>query len=185
MDEAIAVLSRVLRAHRSAYADPYAWDVPAKAALVTRLGFGSGEAVADGRYADAYELPRGRRRTRRSMEAPEERFAALLGAREELLTCEDLVLRARADLDAGRHRQAALQARIALESLLTELGDDVAAEHRAALEDDRGPVGEAANAALRGDLGPASAGSGRGGGRQARGGAANPAPRQRVLRPSL
>ena len=56
------------------------------------------------------------RRTRRSMEAPEERFAALLGAREAVLVCEELVLRARADLDAGRRREAALQARVALES---------------------------------------------------------------------
>jgi hypothetical protein len=56
-----------------------------------------------------------------------------------------LVLRARADLDGGRPREAALQARVALEALLAELpGADLA--------DERGPVGEAANAALRGDL---------------------------------
>ena len=51
------------------------------------------------------------------MEAPEERFAALLGAREPQLVAEELVLRARADLDAGRPREAALQARVALEAL--------------------------------------------------------------------
>ena len=58
------------------------------------------------------------RRARRSMEAPEERFAALLGGREEVLPAEELVLRARADLNAGRLREAALQARVALEALL-------------------------------------------------------------------
>ena len=51
------------------------------------------------------------------MEAPDERFAALLGAREQPLVAEELVLRARMDLDAGRPREAALQARVALEAL--------------------------------------------------------------------
>ena len=78
--------------------------------------------MADGRFAEAWELPPpGARRTRRSMEAPEERFAALLGGRGSPLAAEELVLRARADLDAGRTREAALQARVALEALLAEL----------------------------------------------------------------
>ena len=82
------------------------------------------------------------------MEAPEERFAAILGGRDQALACEELVLRARADLDAGRVREAALEARVALEALLAELpgGTD-------GLDELRGPVGDAANAALRGELG--------------------------------
>jgi hypothetical protein len=115
-------------------------------ALAVRIGFGTGEQAADGRYASAWELPFGvRRGAKRSMEAPEERFAAILGAREPVLASEGLVLRARSDLDAGRTREAALQARVALEALLAELpGTDLAA--------DRDLVGDAANAALRGDL---------------------------------
>ena len=78
------------------------------------------------------------------MEAPEERFAALLGAREQALVAEELVLRARIDLNARRPREAALQARAALEALLAELpGADLARW--------REPVGEAANTALRGE----------------------------------
>jgi hypothetical protein len=50
------------------------------------------------------------------------------------------VLRARADLDAGRPREAALQARIALETVLSELDEPV--------EADRAAVAEAANEAL-------------------------------------
>ena len=61
---------------------PHARDVSPAQALVARIGYGDGNAVAEGRYEEAWELPRERRRTRRSMEAPEERFAALLGARE-------------------------------------------------------------------------------------------------------
>ncbi len=153
---ALGVLNRALHAHRAARSDPHARDVSERAALVVRIGYGPGDAVADGRFAEAWELPRERRRTRRSMEAPEERFAALLGGRERVLACEDLVLRARSDLDAGRIRAAALQARIALETLLAEM-PEMPGNRRPALEADREAVGEAANSAIRGDLEPALA----------------------------
>ena len=55
--------------------------------------------------------------------------------------------RARADLDAHRPREAALQARIALEAVLAELPADTDPELAAA----RAEVGDAANAALTGD----------------------------------
>ena len=144
--QAARQLSRALHAQRVAAADPHVAGATPDQALVVRIGFGAGEQVADGRYSSAWELPRqSQRRAKRSMEAPEERFAAILGARERVLACEELVLRARADLDAGRLREAALQARVALEALLAELpGTDLAAE--------RDAVGEAANAALRGEL---------------------------------
>jgi hypothetical protein len=145
LDSALRVVNRARAAQRAAARDPYAGDVSADHALACRLGYGSGEAVADGRFTDAIELPRSaaERRSRRSMQAPDERFAALLGGREEPLLAEELVLRARADLNAGRERQAALEARIALEALVAELGE-------------RGPVDQrerirvAANAALEG-----------------------------------
>jgi hypothetical protein len=129
-----------------AAADPHVSEAAPDKALAVRIGFGAGEQVADGRYASAWELPReARARAKRSMEAPEERFAAILAGRERVLACEALVLRARADLDGGRTREAALQARVALEALLAELpGTDLA--------DARGPVGGAANAALQGEL---------------------------------
>jgi hypothetical protein len=148
---AIGVLNRALHAHRAARADAHARDVTAEQALVVRLGFGPGDSVAEGRYSEAWELPRPRRKTPRSMEAPEERFAALLGGRERALACEELVLRARTDVDAGRLREAALQARVALECLLSEL-DDLPSARRSALDADRGSIGSAANAALHGEL---------------------------------
>ena len=113
-----------------------------------RVGYGGGEAVAEGRFAEALELPRpAGRSVKRSMEAPEERFAALLGARQRQLVAEELVLRARADLNAGRPREAALQARVGLEALAAELGSGTG------LAGYRDAVGAAANAALAGDLG--------------------------------
>ncbi|HEX5909241.1 MAG TPA: hypothetical protein VFY44_02035, partial [Thermoleophilaceae bacterium] len=148
---AVVVLNRALHAHRTARADGAARDVTQASALVVRLGFGSGEQVAEGRFDEGWELPRGVAKVKRSMEAPEERFAALLGGRESTLACEELVLRARADADAGRDREAALQARIALESLLSEL-EKLPDSRRQALEEDRGPVGQAANSALRGPV---------------------------------
>jgi hypothetical protein len=150
LDGAIAVLNRALHAHRVAAADPYVTEVSAERALVVRIGYGSGEEVAEGRFGECVELPRsGRQRARRSMEAPEERFAALLGGREEVLPAEELVLRARADLNAGRLAEAALQARVAIEALLATLNDSTEGGR---VRPHRDPVAAAANAALHGEL---------------------------------
>jgi len=144
LSSGLAVLNRALFARRLALADPFLSELSVDRALVARVGYGEGEEVADGRYAAALELPRpGARKVKRSMESPDERFAALLGGREEPLVAEELVLRARADLDAGRGREAALQARVGLEALAGTA--PALAEHREA-------VGAAANAALSGDL---------------------------------
>ncbi|HLM10157.1 MAG TPA: hypothetical protein VK307_10625 [Thermoleophilaceae bacterium] len=144
LDAARRVLNRALRAQRAAAADPYVADVSPERALAVRIGYGPGDAVADGRFREALELPvSGPREARRSIEAPEERFAALLGGREQPLPAEEHVLRARADLDAGRVREAALEARVALESLLADT-DDSDLGHL------RGAVRAAASAALEG-----------------------------------
>ena len=152
-DDAVSVAARelnfVLRSHRAAASDPYARDVRADHALVVRLGYGEGEQVADGRFGRAVELPREPpKRKRDEALAPQERLAAVLGGRDMLLIGEELLLRARLDLDAGRPREAALQARIALEALLGELDDRFGAPLRPLRE----RVARAANAALDGDL---------------------------------
>jgi len=87
-----------------------------------RMGFGEGEQVADGHWLRAIEptLPRARRR-REAVLRPQERLAALLGARDAALACEELALRARQDVDAGRRREAALQLEVALVAALAEL----------------------------------------------------------------
>jgi hypothetical protein len=150
LDRALGVLNRAVHAHRVSAPDAALGDLSLARATVTRIGFGAGDEVAQGRFGAAWELPRGRSKTKRSMEAPEERFAAIVSGRETALPAEELVLRARADIDAGRPREAALQARVALESLLAELPAD--APRRADLEADRTAVGQAANAALAGTL---------------------------------
>jgi hypothetical protein len=143
-------LNAVLRAHRAAALDPYAREVSPDTATVVRVGYGAGEEVAYGRFTAALELPQERRKTsRRDTIRPQERLAALLGGQRELSPAADLALRAQLDIDGGRPREAALQARIALEALLAELpGADPG---RGSLEEARGAVGDAANAALQGE----------------------------------
>jgi hypothetical protein len=119
---AIADLNRVLHLHRCATADPSVREVAREHALVGRIGIGDGDRVADGRWTAAVELaplrPQGRRR---GLHRSQERLAALLAGRDAALACEELALRARADVTAGRHREAALQLRIALDAALSEL----------------------------------------------------------------
>jgi len=163
VDAALRQLNRALRAHRVATGDPFVREVAGKQALVMRLGWGRGEQVADGRWSEAVELPEPRRQRLRREAAlrPQERLAALLGGREEPLACEELVLRARADTEAGRPREAALQVRVALEAALAELEAD---RHRSDMDerleelaDLRPKVELAANAALAGTLNPEAA----------------------------
>jgi hypothetical protein len=121
---AFAVLNRMLFAHRIATADAYLHELSPSHALVIRAGFGEGERVADGRWVQARELKmRGTPRVRRRAAAlrPDEHLAALLGAREEPLLCEELALRARLDVDQGRVRLAATELQGAYEAALTEL----------------------------------------------------------------
>jgi hypothetical protein len=120
--DALAVLNRALHARRIAAADPYAAEVAPRHALVTRIGYGTGEEVAEGAWTAARELPPETARVRREAALrPQERFAALLAARDVALACELLALRARLDLDHGRDREGALQLEAALAAAVSEL----------------------------------------------------------------
>jgi hypothetical protein len=122
VSETLRVVNRVLHLHRVSTADAAARDVSREQALVARVGYGAGEEVADGRYAAAVELPAPRGRVpREAALRPQERLAALLSGRDAALACEELVLRARSDLAAGRSREAALVLPGALASALSEL----------------------------------------------------------------
>jgi hypothetical protein len=161
LGEALAVLNQALGWHRLSAADPHVREVGLAGALVARLGYGRGEEVADGRWTQALEVPvatRGRRRRVAALR-PQERLAALLGGRDQPLACEELTLRARLDLDAGRAREAALQLRVALEAAIAELDRSPGraadmGERVGELRGQRAAVGDAANAALAGDLPP-------------------------------
>jgi hypothetical protein len=153
----LVVLNRALHAFRVVTADPYVHPVSRAQAIAARVGFGAGEEVADGQWSAAKELmlAEGRRRRSRVL-APQARLAAVLGARQPALACEELALRARLDLDHERPREAALQLLVALDAALAELA---AGPHAAELSDrldelraQREPVAAAAQAALSGPL---------------------------------
>lgn len=160
VEGAVAVVNRAMHAQRAASHDPHLADVTAGSALVLRLGYGTGEEVADGEWTEAVELSVHDERRQRRADAlrPQERVAAVLGGRDRIDACETLLLRARADLDAGRGREAALQLRAGLEALVVELPDRAGRDQGqdlTRLRDRQAAIQGAAGEALRGDLSPA------------------------------
>jgi hypothetical protein len=161
VEDGIALLNRALHAQAVAGAEARGRaDFTPEQAVGVRIGYGSGEEIAVGRFTDAREVGASggtsRRRQREQELRPQERVAAVLRGREHLDACETLLLRARADLDAGRQREAALQLRVGLEALLVELkgalSDPDHERDMAAATETKHAVGEAANAAVAGPL---------------------------------
>jgi hypothetical protein len=155
VETALRLINFAIAAQRAGSQNPYVNELDAARAVAIRVGFGVGDEVADGNWTDAREiqLPAESDRRAEILQA-QERVAAVLGGRDEVLACENLVLRARLDLEEGRRREAALQLRVGLEALLRELADDPSAgvqEDLAVLEGRRDEVVEAANGALRGN----------------------------------
>ena len=162
--EALGLLNRALHAQALAGADPQAQGQSLERAAGARIGYGSGEETAQGRFIEAREVrtagtggSRRRRRHREEMH-PQERLAAVLRGRERADACETMLLRARADVDAGRWREAALQLRAGLEALLVELAEALAdpghERDLAALREGQGEAERIAGLALAADLRP-------------------------------
>ena len=152
---ALELINRAVHAHRTAAMDPHLPDASAEHALAVRIGYGSGSQLAEGRYREAIELPLGERQRLREALRPQERVAEVLGGRGTVPLSESPLLRARADLDAGRVRDAALQLRIGLVALLAEPRpqiDEATAEAIAALEERRGLIEAAADEAIAGQF---------------------------------
>ena len=154
--EALGCVVRAVAARRVSVADGATADPSTGSTVAVRLGYGGGDELVEGHWAEAIQLPpdSGRRGRTEGMRT-HERTAALLGGREAALPCEELLLRARSDLDAGRTREAALQLRVGLESLLADREAFSArgqADDIGFLDERRSITGEAANDALRGPL---------------------------------
>ncbi|HEX3262288.1 MAG TPA: hypothetical protein VHR37_01395 [Solirubrobacterales bacterium] len=148
--------NRLVRAHRIATQDPYGHEIGRSAPLAVRVGFGTGGELADGQWTRALDIPPPERRRRRADALrPQERLAELLAGREEIEACETLLLRARADLDQGRLREAGLQLLPGVDALLAELperGGPGQEEDLGDLRERREHLVRVAAAALRGDL---------------------------------
>ncbi|HEY2480334.1 MAG TPA: hypothetical protein VGI17_16595 [Solirubrobacterales bacterium] len=156
-----ALLNDALHARAVAAADPYAASLTPERAVAVRIGYGSGEETAAGTYSEAREVDvratgASPRQRRQEDLRPQERVAAVLRGRDKIDACETLLLRARADLDASRRREAALQLRIGIDALLAELPEALDdPDHRRdieTLEERRPAIDAAAERALRTDL---------------------------------
>lgn len=159
IEEGAFLVNRALHVASIASGDDFAQERSPWSAAAVRIGFGSGDQVAESRFAEARSIDfrsgAGSSKRRDSLR-PQERIAAVLGNREDLDVCETLYARARRDLDGDRLREAALQLRVGLEALLIELQDAMAdpghEEDMADLAERRQEAGLAANEALKGHL---------------------------------
>ena len=157
VDRALRVVNRALRAQAAAARDPYVREVTAAGAVTTRIGYGEGELVADGRWTEAREVERAepRRRRRGAPEESQERVAAVLGGHEEPAASETLLLRARLDLEQGQSREAALQLRAGIEALVGETSEaGRGSEEVEELRRREPELADLAAAGARGQLGP-------------------------------
>ncbi len=117
--DALRVINRALHAQRAAAQDSYVPDVSPERALSVRVGYGNGDALVGGEWSNALDVPPVERRRRRvDALRPQESVARTLGGHESVKAHETHLLRARADLDAGRAQEAAAELRVALQALL-------------------------------------------------------------------
>lgn len=167
--EAAGLLNRALHAMAVAAANPYLAERRPSQAVAARIGHGLGPELAEGRFTESLPVPvrRHRRRRRTDEVEPQSRMAAILGGRELPDICETFLLRARADFNGERFREAAIGLAVALDLLLAELSGalsdpaheldlDLLRSHRSDLETvaqtaRSGPLG-AAGAERVGDL---------------------------------
>jgi hypothetical protein len=115
---ALKLANRVVHAHRVATADPYKRELSIDLAHRIRIGFGTGDQVAEGAWEQAHAIRPGR--SKDSLLDPDPRVAAMLSGRDRARASDDLLLRARIDLDQERHAQAAIQTRAAVQALQLE-----------------------------------------------------------------
>jgi hypothetical protein len=102
---ATLLVNRALHALRAGAADPLVADVAATGALVIRIGYGSGEELAEGRWTAARELPPPKQGRYEEVEQ-QSRVAAVLAGRDRVHPAETMLLRARLDADQGREEEA-------------------------------------------------------------------------------
>ncbi len=113
---ATRLINRALNALRAEARDPLVQEIGASRALAVRIGYGTGEQLADGRWTEARELPPPRRGRLEEVD-PQTRVAAVLAGREEVHPTETLLQRARLDAEQGRDAEARYGLRAAMAAL--------------------------------------------------------------------
>ncbi len=116
--DGVRVINRALHAQRAAAQDSFVPDVSPERALAVRVGYGNGDALAGGEFSKALEVPPSEKRERRvDALRPQERVARALGGHDSVSAHETHLLRARADFDAGRLREAVVELDAAVRAL--------------------------------------------------------------------
>jgi hypothetical protein len=93
-----------MSALRAGARDPLVQEIGASRALAVRIGHGTGDELAEGRWSEARELPRRKGGRLENVEA-QSRVAAVLAGRDEVHPAETLILRADSTRSrAGRPR---------------------------------------------------------------------------------
>lgn len=119
--DATRIINRALNALRAEARDPLVQEIGVTKALAIRLGHGTGDELAEGRWTEASELPR-QRPGRLDDVDPQSRVAAVLAGRDEVHPAETLMQRARLDAQQGRDAEARYGLQAAREALREEPG---------------------------------------------------------------
>jgi len=137
--DATRIVNRALSALRAEARDPLVQEIGVTKALAIRLGHGTGDELADGRWTEASQLPRPQAGRLDDVE-PQSRVAAVLAGRDHVHPAETLMLRARLDAQQGRDAEARYGLRAARAALEAEPGPrrDQLLEELAAIEEKLG-----------------------------------------------
>jgi hypothetical protein len=103
--DATRIVNRALNALRAEARDPLVQEIGATKALAIRLGHGTGDQLAEGRWTEASQLAPPRRGRLDDVE-PQSRVAAVLAGKDEVHPAETLMQRARLDAQQGRDTEA-------------------------------------------------------------------------------
>jgi len=118
---ATRIVNRALSALRAEAKDPLVQDIGATRALAIRVGHGTGDELAEGRWTEASQLPPPPRGRLEDVD-PQSRVAAVLAGRDDVHPAETLMQRARLDVQHGRESEARYGLRAARAALEEEPG---------------------------------------------------------------
>ncbi|HEX3293118.1 MAG TPA: hypothetical protein VHR38_05225 [Solirubrobacterales bacterium] len=119
--DAARIVNRALSAVRVEARDPLVQDIGVTRALAIRLGHGTGDELAEGRWTEASQLPQARGGRLDEVD-PQSRVAAVLAGRDRVHPAETLIQRARLDVQQGRDAEARYGLQAARAALREEPG---------------------------------------------------------------
>jgi hypothetical protein len=117
--DATRIVNRALSALRAEAKDPLVQEIGVTRALAIRLGHGTGDELAEGRWTEASQLPQPHRGRLDDVD-PQSRVAAVLAGRDQVHPAETLMQRARLAAQQGRAAEARYGLRAARAALEEE-----------------------------------------------------------------